>query len=410
MTGVQGRTDLAGRRAARSRTIIRWAITDLVHERRLTILMALVVLCLIAPAMVVATARKAVIDGWTTMLETDVRNREVVVVGEYDIPTERLERIAGWPETAFLVPEPSAFVASARFDGSGGRPERLDIRTSAPGDPVLGPLDAPGAHAVVLAEQAADRLAVAAGDTVTLRLRREPASKPVEFAGVELRVAGVVPESRWPGEVAFLAPARAAGIDRWIASPGDARPPLAGEAETQWRSLRIYADVVANAPALRDRLEMAGFETRLNTDQVTRLVTLSNGLRALATSLVSLSVVGFAVAVLLLQRLAVLRKAEDLALMSVAGLSQREMTLFLLVQAGVVSLGGVALAGLLLVPMRVLIERLAQALVPGVPPASMDLSLFALGAVGTLVVSLVFTLYAARDIARLDFPQLLRND
>lgn len=395
----------------RAAVITQWALRDLVHERGLSLLMVLLVLCLITPAMVVVMARAAVIDGWTAMLETDARNRSVIIVGERDVTPELLADIASWRETGFVVPEPSAFVGSTRFLPAQGQPQRLDTWTSAPGDPVLGALAAPDDDSVVLTAAAAVRLGAQPGDVLRVTLRREPVAAPVEFVEIPLLLTGVIPDTQWSGDIAFLSPARTAGIDRWTINPGNPHPPLLMPDEpSRWRSIRIYAPVVAEAPALRDRLEQSGFETRLNTDQVLRMATMSDGLQALATSMVALCAVGFAVAVFLLQRLAVLRKAETLALMSVAGMSRRDMTLFLLVQAAVVTLAGVALAGMAMIPLRTLVERLSEALVPGVPPADTNVVLILIGGLAATVIALCFTLVAARGIAYLDFPQLLRND
>ena len=396
--------------AGRWRTILKWAVADILHERRLSILMVFLVVCLIAPAMVGVATQKAVIQGWTTMLDKDVRNREIIIIGEYDVTNDLLGTIATWPEVGFFVPEPSAFVASARFKMPEGRAQRFDVRTSAKGDPILGDITPPGPDGVVLTAEAAAALGATAGDRILLQLRREPKAAPVEFADIELDVLGIIPETRWPGRMAFLSPGRAEGLNRWIASPGEDGEPGIDYDRADWRSLRIYANDVATAPVLRNRLEQSGFETRLNTDQVVRLVTLSRGLKALSTNLLALGMIGFAVAILLLQRLAVQRKAEALALMSVAGLSRREMTLFLMIQAGFMTFSGVVLALFLLVPLKSLINRLAEALVPGVPPAGVDPILWVVGAIGTIGLTLVLTWYAARDIARLDFPKLLRND
>jgi hypothetical protein len=230
-----------------------------------------------------------------------------------------------------------------------------------------------------------------------------------------LKVAGVIPTSIWPEELVLLSEARSAGISLWTARPLDARPPLylsEVEPENPWKSLRIYAKAVVLAPALESQLQAPpfGFDTSLQSDQVVKLVSLETGLDALARALAILSAIGFAVAVLLFQRLAVLRKAEGLALMFVAGVSRKEMVLFIVAQCLVTSVLGLALTAAIVFALQPVIALLSEALVPGIPPAPLDLRILVFGGGIALVASTGFCLWACREIKSFDFPQLLRSD
>tara|TARA_R110002074_G_scaffold283900_5_gene455545 strand:+ start:696 stop:1916 length:1221 start_codon:yes stop_codon:yes gene_type:complete len=399
----------------RFRTIAFWAFLDLRGEARLSFLTGVLIAALLTPALVMTIARVSVVEGWTEMLATDPRNREVRVIGEYEVDAPMIAALDADPGVGFYVKETSRFINSVRFQAAAGRARVSDVRTTRAGDPILDGMTPPDDDQVSLTEAAADDLGVTNGDLVTLLLRREPKNRPIETAEIGLVVSGIIPETIWPDSLALLSENRSAGVMLWSARPGDPRPPLYDpetETETPWKSLRVYAMRVAQAPELQNTLRSApfSFDTQLNSDQVVKLVRLSEGLGALSWTLTLLSATGFAVSVLLLQRLGVARKAETLALMSVAGLSRRDMVAFLVTQSGMLALAGLLLTVLIIAPMQPLIGLLAEAMTPGVPAATIDWRLPLTGSLMAFAVTLVFSLWATRDIRHLDLPRLLRSD
>ena len=367
--------------------ICTWALLDLKAEFRLSVLSVLLLAGLLAPALVMAISRTAVIDGWTAALSADIRNREVRIIGEYDIiEPNTLANLGALPGVDFIVPETSRFLNAIRFETEKSRRERVaNVRTTRRGDPLLGSLPAPDFDQVVITQSVAEKFNLTERGALTVVLRRQPKDAPTELVKLPLRIIGVIPTNIWPEELVLLSEARSAGIALWTARPLDPRPPLyipEIEEENPWKSLRIYAQEVSLAPELQDRLNAApyNFDTSLQSDQVEKLVGLETGLDALARALAVLSAVGFAVAVLLFQKLAVLRKAEGLALMFVAGVSRREMVVFLVAQCLVVSVLGLILTGGIIVALQPVIAQLSKALVPRIIPAPLDYRILALGA------------------------------
>ena len=380
----------------RFRTIAFWAFLDLRGEARLSFLTGVLIAALLTPALVMTIARVSVVEGWTEMLATDPRNREVRVIGEYEVDAPMIAALDADPGVGFYVKETSRFINSVRFQAAAGRARVSDVRTTRAGDPILDGMTPPDDDQVSLTEAAADDLGVTNGDLVTLLLRREPKNRPIETAEIGLVVSGIIPETIWPDSLALLSENRSAGVMLWSARPGDPRPPLYDpetETETPWKSLRVYAMRVAQAPELQNTLRSApfSFDTQLNSDQVVKLVRLSEGLGALSWTLTLLSATGF-------------------ALMSVAGLSRRDMVAFLVTQSGMLALAGLLLTVLIIAPMQPLIGLLAEAMTPGVPAATIDWRLPLTGSLMAFAVTLVFSLWATRDIRHLDLPRLLRSD
>jgi len=398
---------------ARARTILAWALADLARDRVVSVMSVALLLLLLVPPLFLAVIRVSIIEGWAASLQADPRNREVIIVGEAPLTEEDLARIAGWPETGFLVPEPTTFVSSTRLVGPGG-PASLDMQTSALGDPILGGISGPDdPDGVTLTHAAAKALGVATGDMVDLTLRRDPANGPREFLSVALTVTGVVPPDIWPGQIAFLSPLRAAGVTEWLAPGSGLSSAMPSGSASPWRSMRIYATEVRSAPALAARLDAEGFDTRIASEQVSRLVTLSDGLRDLMTLTVTAGLVGLAVAVWLLQMLAVARRQADIALMAVAGLGPLSLIGFFMSQAIVLVCGALALAAFALWPMTHFAADFANrfvvlqdAMIPGRLPV--------IGLVGAAALILLLALTAGGTatwrLRRMDLSKHLRAD
>lgn len=246
-----------------------WAMRDLIVDWRMTLLSVLLLAGLAVSPLVLHVVRVGVIDGWIHSLAQDPRNREVIVISERNLTPRILLDVSTWPETGFVIPEPTAFISSVRLKGPLGI-EALDMRTSGPGDPILGDTKAPDAQSVTLTREAADLLGVTTGDEVALIGSRLPRASPRQIVSVSMIVAGVVPESTWGGRIAFLSPERAAGLTDWIASAdGPPLPPgtdgtLREQGQGPWSGLRIYATDIALVEALRDRMRAAGFDVRLD--------------------------------------------------------------------------------------------------------------------------------------------------
>lgn len=401
--------------ARRLNVVSGWALRDLLVDWRMTLLSVLLLAGLAVSPLVLHVVRVGVIDGWIQSLGQDPRNREVIVVSERHVTSEILAEIAAWPETGFVIPEPTTFISSVRLQGPRGI-DALDMRTSGPGDPILGQTPAPDAQSVTLTREAADLLGVGIGDKVALIGSRVPRSSPRQVIAVPVTVAGIVPETTWGGRIAFLTPERAAGLTDWIAkADGPPLPPgadatLRAPRQGPWRGLRVYATDIGSVASLRDRMRAAGFDVRLDTDQVARMMRLSEALDRLATTILWVGAVVFALAALSLQLLSITRRCREVALMSAAGLSLGDIAFFFGTQCAVVTATGLAVAAVMVVPARGLARELAASIAgaAAVPPLAPGPILLA-GAVA-LGVSVCVSVLASSALRRLNVAKLLRGD
>lgn len=320
---------------------IRFAVADLIHDRLLTVIGIILLAALIAPPVVLHTLRVGLVETWAQDLARDIRNREVVIVGENRIAQDDLIEITRWPETGFVVPEPSFFVTTQRVRKADSRGIAIDLnlRTTAPNDPVMAGVteEKLGPFEIVLAARAAERLEVTEGDSLTMLLARTPTDAVPVRVSVTLKIHAILPDQRWAGVDGFVSPETLLGFRDWLTFSSDDPAAVPEMASVVWQSLRVYAPEVADATALRDRLDQFGFETRLMTDQVDRILKLETGLRQIFTIVTILSATAFLITGFLLQWISVVRKKRDFALMSVIGMTPAHLTVFPALQGGLMT-------------------------------------------------------------------------
>jgi putative ABC transport system permease protein len=396
---------------ARFSTIVIWAFADLRRDLIISFMSVILLFLLIGPPLFLEVLRTGVVENWAAALQTDPRNREVVIIGETSLSNADLAALKALPQTGFVVPEPSTFISTVRLQAS-GRPVAMHMRTSAPGDPILGPAPAPTTpDQVTLTESAALLLGVATGDILTMTLRRRPRNKEQENLSISLQVLAVVPKEIWNEEVAFLHPARAAGATLWLQPSSGRQDALAGLGDDVWRSFRIYADKVRQAPLLAEQLNGLGYETRIASEQVSLLVKLSDGLRRLMAISVIGGMAGLSVAVWLLQVLSVARHRREIALMTAAGLDRAGLITFFVFQGLILSALALLLAIGCILPMRDVASTFSDRFLQSASGSgSFDPTLVFSAAIAVFCLALGAAASAAWRIRKFDLSADLRAD
>jgi putative ABC transport system permease protein len=396
---------------------VRYALIDLVHERRVSLLTVFLQAAFLTPVLLLHILKFGVISAWTEDLSRDTRNREVRVSGEYALSAEDIAAIAAWDEVGYVVAEPSHLITTQpmrRIVPKRGPVADVNIRTSTAGDPALGPTaPAPKGRDVVFSFRMAQALEVAAGDQVTVLLRRQPRDAPVETFRLPLRVTAVLDEPVWVEKNAFLDPNTARDIGDWLEfslSDAEAIGSTSLTGQVRWRSLRVYAPTVRLAPALLGRLAEAGFDPQVRSDQVNRLVSTEDGLSKLFVILLSITACSFAGTMFLLQWQGVERKKRDIALLVAVGFQRSEIVLFPVIQSFVLGLAG-TVAGVLLalaLAQSLQLTLATQLSLTGI--VSPPLWHFAVAGASTVLIGGAASAFAARAIGGLNILDLLRSD
>jgi hypothetical protein len=399
-------------------TMIRYALADMRAEPLISALTALLYCAIIAPVLLLFVAKVGIISAMVDDLARDTRNREVRIRGEYALQADDLDAIAALATSGFMVPEPAFVVRSWRWRTDGDVPGplvSLDLRTTRSGDPAFlqqGPWPE-GFRQAALSEAAAAALGATVGDTLTVTLRRTGERGGLEVQRVSVTVVAIAPATRWIGETVFVSPDLARAIEEYVWSvvdPGPGWPDAVSRPDAPWKSLRIYAQTVRDAPALRDSLEALGYDTRIRTDQIDNLVRLEGGLNSLFSGVLLVSACGFAAATFLMQWVGAARKRRDYALLVLAGFYKWDVALFPIAQTLVACSVGALLS---VAALALMLPSLAAFVAAHTDGGALRLPILGPLGVGYLTVcaiGIAGCVGAVMKILHLDSAEVLRSD
>ena len=169
-----------------------WA--DLCHEWILSLCLVLAVTAVISPIMLMFGVKYGTIETLRNRLIADPANREIRPQVSKSFDRTWFDQVRARPDVAFLIPLTRQI--SALLDVTppgGGRPVRLNLVPSAPGDPLLLENGAriPGPGQCVLSARSAQLLGARPGDRLKAAVTRNRSGR-LEKGPVSLEVAGVL--------------------------------------------------------------------------------------------------------------------------------------------------------------------------------------------------------------------------
>lgn len=341
------------------RTLLRLALADLWHDRRLGLCTLLGLAAVLAPLLVLAGLREGVIGGLRETLLEDPNVRQIVSAANREITPAALAALAARPDVSFLVPRTRTLAASLLFEMPDGRQTRVELLPTAPGDPLLpdGVPAAPGD--IVLSAAAAARLGAASGDALTGRLVRLTQAGGREVTLLPLRVLAVAPPRAFTREGAFVPLPLAAYVEDYQdgrAGPAGADGTLPpGAARSAYAGFRLYARRLEDVPALDASLRGEGLEIASRAGDVAGLLSLDANLRLLLWVVAGLGGAGYLLSVGAGLWAGVERRRPAFAMLRFLGMRGRSLAVMPAVQAlclgalggGLAIVAALAVAGVL---------------------------------------------------------------
>lgn len=171
------------------------AAAHLRHEWILTLCLVIALAAVIAPLLVLLGLKHGTIETLRDRLVEDPMFRELRPAQTREYAPEWFARAAAWPGVGFLTPTvlPLSSVLQVPHPQRGGA-ELYDLVPTAHGDPLLleNGASVPGAGEAVLTTEAARRLEVSPGDTITARVTRSRGGRS-EIAEAPLNIVAVLP-------------------------------------------------------------------------------------------------------------------------------------------------------------------------------------------------------------------------
>ncbi|MGH7117820.1 MAG: hypothetical protein ACREFP_02305 [Acetobacteraceae bacterium] len=349
--------------------LARLAVADLWSEKALALCVVLAIASVLAPLLVLAGLRAGVIAGLRAQLLATPTAREIISVGNREIPARRLAALARRPDVSFLVPRFRTLAMSldaTRADGQGGA-QPLELIPSAPTDPLLEGHGPAAPASVVLSASAAARLDARAGTRLRLVLARVERDGARHAVRVPVTVQDVAPAWSFERPAAFVAAALAAYVEDY--QDGLADPPAKGaipspHARKYYAGFRLFARRLRDVPGLAVALEQQGLPVVSHEREVASLLALDRNLGLLLTFVAGLGGIGYLIALGASLWAAVERKRQPFAMLRFLGLSAWVLAAMPALEAVLLGAAGVVLAlagaeGLALVINRAFAESLA---------------------------------------------------
>lgn len=330
--------------------LLRLAWHDLWHERWLAACAACVLAATLAPLWTLWGLERGVIGTLIERQDRDPLMRELVpaATGANRFDRAWFDRARRWPELAFVIPTiRSAAALVELYADSAPAPVTLELRATAPGDPLLGGTPPPVGKGLLLSAEAARRLNVKPGQALTIPLAREREGAS-ERAAVPVSVAGVLPLAASDGASALAAPPLLEAIESWrdgYTVPGFGE---AGSGPAPLREVhplfRMYAGSIREVEALAARLEAEGVSTHTRAREIASTLGLQRNLRTVLGLVAGITLAGAVVALAALQIATVRRKRREYALLKLTGHGRGWLVALPCANAVAVALAGALLA------------------------------------------------------------------
>lgn len=401
----------------RAGQLLRLAVAELWHERWLAFCAACVIAATLAPLWVLWGLEQGVVGTLIERQDRDPVMRQVLPEssGGHRFDAAWFERVAKWPETAFVMPSTRSIANQVYMVGKAeSEPQLVELLPTAAGDPLLGGAAAPPAHALALSAAAAQRLRVAAGGKVRVALERQREGRG-EHAVLDLAVAAVLPSSGLD-RVAALAPlALLEEVQAWrdghtvagFGSEGSGPP----DPITVYPLFRLYAPSIGLVSALAARLEAEGVSTFTREREIEATLGLQRNLLAVLGLVGLIAAAGAVVALSALQLAHVQRKRRDYAVLKLTGHGGGWLAALPCLNALAVALAGAVLAFAFYAATAFAINRyFAGSLSAGEAAVRMDASGLAAGVLGALLISALPALWGGWRASKVEAADELREN
>jgi len=329
--------------------VLRLATRDYFHEWQMSGCFVLALAAVLGPMLVLFGLKFGIVGAMVDQLIEDPHNREIHPLGSGHFDHAWLDGVRRQPQVAFLVPRTRSIAATIELSSRDSmRIVPVELIPSGSGDPLLeaaGDL-LTGIDRVVLSRGAAEKLGVAAGDTLNGSLARRYHGVQ-ERVHVPLTVAAVAPAQAFPRDGAFVSvrlveatedfrDGRAVPEFQWAGDPPDS--------ERSYPGFRLYARSIYDVAGLRDAFAKLGVDVHTQAAQIELVQRMERNLTAIYWAIAVIGLFGFSLSLGASLWADIDRKRKELSVLRLVGFTTRDIVWFPMVQALYTAVLGWALA------------------------------------------------------------------
>lgn len=399
----------------------RLAVRDWFDDRLLSLCGVLTLASVLAPLLILFGVRFGVVEAMRDRLLQDPAILSITPTGSGTYTAAWLKDLVRRPQVAFGTLSTRSIAATMQLTRLQEATPSVTVSVIPTGadDPLLlrngvlfkSTTDDRGRDPVVLSEPVARKLGVEAGDTADGIIGRKTPAGMLESVRLPLRVIGVLPLSAEDKDVVFTNLSLLETLEdyrNYIAVPQrrfTGNPPPIGP--RQYPTFRLSAQTLDDVAAIRDRLIVSGIETYTRARDIEYVKDIDKSLRLVFWLISFTACAGFMAATTSNVLAAVRRKSRHLGMLRLIGLPG--VTLFPLIQALLTGFMGTMVAGLLFLGTGLCINTLFAAQTGGVPVCRLSPLHFGLALLLVLLLSALSALQAARQAARLEPSDAIRE-
>jgi len=409
-------SDLQARPSQRQwRTAASLAVADFLHEWRVSVCLVLALAAVLGPLLALFGLKSGIVTTMRERLRADPVNREIVLRGHHTLGPSWFAELRARADVGFVVPRTRWLSASMTLETAGGvvLPD-VDMVPTGEGDPLLSSPAPSALGDVLLTATAAHKLKVVAGAQLEGIVGRRMGGVP-EAVRVPLVVRGVLPETAFGRDAVFVSlPLLTASEDYrdGVAVPAlgvTEGEPARGD-ERVFASARLYARGLDDVAPLAELLRTQNVEVVTRAREIDTVKRIDRVLSSIFLALATLGIAGCLASLATSLWANVDRKRREIALLRLVGLRSGPVVSFPLVQALLVAVGGIALAGAAYAVMATVFNRMftselaREELVCKLEPAD---ALIAAGL--TVLLALVASVVGGYRALRIDPAESLRE-
>ena len=317
---------------------LRLASRDYVHEWQMSGCFVLALAAVLGPMLVLFGLKFGIVGGMVDQLVENPETREIRPVGSGRFTLDWFGNMARRNDVAFIVPRTRSIAATAELNSvNASRIVSVELIPSGPGDPLLA-ADAGlphGVDSVVVSATTAEKLGVAAGDTLSASVKRRYNGHP-ERVHVDLKVAAVAPPAAFARDGAFADVRLVEAFEEYrdgreVPELGwSGNPPLD---ERSYPGFRLYAKSIYDVDNLRADLQGQGIEVRTKAGDIELVMRMDRNLSAIYWAIAVIGLVGFSLSLGASLWANVDRKRKELSVLRLVGFRTGDIVWFPVTQA-----------------------------------------------------------------------------
>lgn len=323
--------------------IARLSLADLWYDKKVSFCIIASVISVITPLLLLFSLKYGIVSQLRQQLLNDPQNLEVKIVGNLQLDNEMFQWIEQQPETAFVIPLTRSLNTQADLMKDASHfVNNAEVIPTAKGDPITENLPLLNhKNQILLSSLSAEKMQVDVGNRVKMVITRQLDGK-LEKGIAELEVIGIIPEINYSRAAAFVTLDLLIEMENYydgyvsnvfITSKGNINPP----SHTSFARARIYAKALENVAPLAFKLREKNIDTRTQAKAIENMQAIDRVLNFIFSVIAMTAVFGCVLSFTGSFLSNIERKRKDIALMRLLGFRSRDIMLYLLNQAMMLS-------------------------------------------------------------------------